>query len=267
MRHTFEHLKDWTFRFTGRGAASAVIRPYRREDRAAVRRLYCDTAFRGCPIDPYLPDRELFADAMTAYYTDQEPERCLVLTVDDRLAGILLATLDAAHWRKALLRRYGHPLLAAGLRRCAAWARPSRRLLSTLIRENLVGRMSEVIAAPEYPGRLHVALGSAWRARGLGRPLLDQSLALLRSGGARGVHSWVFREDEASVRFFERAGFRRLGEVEAPYWPAGVQSVRMLAMGRSLRPSDRLSLAARQALLRLDEDVQAPEGTDLGVGD
>jgi len=59
-----------------------LIRGYRRLDREAVRKLCCDTGFLGEPIDPVYEDRELFADFLTTYYTDHEPESCFLLEVD-----------------------------------------------------------------------------------------------------------------------------------------------------------------------------------------
>jgi hypothetical protein len=50
-------------------------------DREAVRKLCCETGFLGEPIDPVYQDRELFADFLTTYYTDHEPESCFLLEV------------------------------------------------------------------------------------------------------------------------------------------------------------------------------------------
>ena len=52
------------------------IRKFQPGDRARVRELCCATGFLGNPIDPVFEDRELFADYLTAYYTDREPESC-----------------------------------------------------------------------------------------------------------------------------------------------------------------------------------------------
>ena len=68
------------------------IRSYRSTDREAVRRLCCQTGFLGEPIDPVYEDRELFADFLTTYYTDHEPESSFVLEVDGELRGYLLGS-------------------------------------------------------------------------------------------------------------------------------------------------------------------------------
>ena len=69
-----------------------TIRPFRASDRAAVRRLCCQTGFLGTPIDPVYEDRELFADFLTTYYTDHEPESSFVLEIQGELKGYLLGS-------------------------------------------------------------------------------------------------------------------------------------------------------------------------------
>ena len=68
------------------------VRPYAPRDRAVVRRLCCETGFLGKPIDPIFEDRELFADYLTAYYTDIEPESSFVLEQDGVVKGYLLGS-------------------------------------------------------------------------------------------------------------------------------------------------------------------------------
>src|ERR687885_699118 len=72
------------------GASAYTIRTYRSSDRGAVRKLCCDTGFLGMPIDPVFEDRELFADFLTTYYTDHEPESAFVLEIDGEIRGYLL---------------------------------------------------------------------------------------------------------------------------------------------------------------------------------
>jgi hypothetical protein len=68
-----------------------LIRGYRRSDREAVRKLCCDTGFLGDPIDPVYEDRELFADFLTTYYTDHEPDRVFFWRLTAKFAVIFSA--------------------------------------------------------------------------------------------------------------------------------------------------------------------------------
>ena len=67
-----------------------VIRQYRASDRDRVRWLCCETGFLGQPIDPVFEDRELFADFLTNYYLNREPESAFVIEVGGEVRGYLL---------------------------------------------------------------------------------------------------------------------------------------------------------------------------------
>src|SRR3954465_13539338 len=61
-------------------------------DRARIRELCCETGFLGKPIDPVFEDRQLFADYLSAKYTDWEPESSFVLLVNAHIRGYLLGS-------------------------------------------------------------------------------------------------------------------------------------------------------------------------------
>ncbi len=54
------------------------IRPFRPEDRPAVREICAATGLLGDDIRRLFPEPDFFADLFTSYYTDLEPESCLV---------------------------------------------------------------------------------------------------------------------------------------------------------------------------------------------
>src|SRR3979409_2546676 len=69
------------------------IRPFQHAtDRARIGELCCETGFLGNPIDPVFEDRQLFADYLTAYYTDWEPEGSFVFLVNCEIGGYLLGS-------------------------------------------------------------------------------------------------------------------------------------------------------------------------------
>src|ERR1700745_1368452 len=108
------------------------IRGYRRSDREAVRKLCCQTGFLGSPIDPVYEDRELFADFLTTYYTDHEPESSFVLEIGGELKGYLLGS------RKPLLNQlYSFQqnivLFLRSLLRCPRYNARSRRFIRWMI--------------------------------------------------------------------------------------------------------------------------------------
>src|SRR5690554_5943019 len=67
----------------------AIVRPYALADRPAVREICRSTAYRGRGSAAVFEDGELFADYWSSYYTDHEPESCLVLELDGAVIGYL----------------------------------------------------------------------------------------------------------------------------------------------------------------------------------
>ena len=67
--------------------AEGVIRPYRAEDREAVRQICRTTAYRNRGSDAVFEDGEVFADYWTRYYTDYEPESCLIVEEDGEVVA------------------------------------------------------------------------------------------------------------------------------------------------------------------------------------
>lgn len=68
-----------------------VTRPYEPRDRATIRRICCETGFLGKPIDEVFGDRDVFADFLTRYYTDVEPESSWVGEKNGQVVGYLLS--------------------------------------------------------------------------------------------------------------------------------------------------------------------------------
>src|SRR3954464_3696784 len=88
------------------------IRPFNpATDRARVRELCCETGFLGKPIDPVFEDRELFADYLTGYYTDWEPESAWVLVVNGDIRGYLMGSRRP--WRQQIYNVYSNVVLFA----------------------------------------------------------------------------------------------------------------------------------------------------------
>ena len=132
---------------------SFEIRSYRSSDREAVRRLCCETGFLGAPIDPVYQDRELFADFLTTYYTDHEPESSFVIDSGGELHGYLLGS------RKPLLNQlYAFQQnIVLGIRALARYQRYNERS-RRFVRWVLGNGWREVPAAPRRVPHFHINL-------------------------------------------------------------------------------------------------------------
>ena len=72
---------------------SIHIRPYSHGDRESIRHICCETGFSGDPVDLLFQDRDVFADFLTRYYTDWEPESTFILEDDGQVVGYLTGCL------------------------------------------------------------------------------------------------------------------------------------------------------------------------------
>ncbi len=186
-------------------SASFGVRPYARADRETVRRICCDTAFLGRPIDPIFRDRDLFADLMTAPYLDYEPEWAWVAEADGQIVGYLLGSVDAHVERRQItvgtatvLRMLGR--LAAG--RYAGHPRSRQYLRWLILRGGL-----ERPRRPKGSAHLHFNLLDGFRGR-LGHQMWFAFDRRLRQAGIEKVYgefpSWQHRRPEVA---YSRYGF------------------------------------------------------------
>lgn len=180
------------------------LRRYQPSDRDAVRFLCCETGFLGNPIDPVFEDRELFADYLTAYYTDWEPESSFVLLVDGEIRGYLLGSRFP--FRQQLYNIYQNAsIFLRGLGRYFGYNEASREF----VRWIFCNGWREVPAAPRRCAHFHINLLPDARNVASTRALMDAYLFYLYQKGERRVYGqMVTFESRRGARMFERYGFR-----------------------------------------------------------
>src|SRR4051812_8940155 len=187
------------------------IRPFHHAtDRARVRELCCETGFLGKPIDPIFEDRQLFADYLTAYYTDWEPESAFVLLVDGEIRGYLLGSRQP--FRQQIYNFYNNiALFLRGLFRYRAYNAASKKF----VRWILTQAWREVPAAPRRTAHFHINLLPDARQVATTRAIMDAYLKYLHEHGEKKVFGqMVVFEDRRSTKMFERYGFRVLNKME-----------------------------------------------------
>ena len=186
---------------------AALVRRYEPRDRADIRRICCETADRGGPVEHFFSDREVFADLLTRYYTDWEPGAIWVAEQEHQVVGYVTGCVDTERYRRVMAWRI---IPQAGLRgawrgawcSCATW-----RLLKAAIRTWRIGRMGLADAPAAYPAHVHVNLRQAVRGRGIGRRLVERFIAQAAAQGASGLHAAVRGDNGPARHFFERLGF------------------------------------------------------------
>ncbi|MEI8387938.1 MAG: GNAT family acetyltransferase, partial [Verrucomicrobiota bacterium] len=158
------------------------IRHYEPRDRGAVRRLCCETGFLGKPIDPIFEDRELFADYLTAYYTDIEPESAFVLEQEGVVKGYLLGS-------RRPLRQQWHSffhnlsLFATGLYRYRRYNPATREFIHWILKNS----WREVPAAPRKTAHFHFNVLPEAQSFAGTHVLLNAYFDYLKSRGEKAV--------------------------------------------------------------------------------
>jgi ribosomal protein S18 acetylase RimI-like enzyme len=215
-------------------AVPNLVRPYRPEDREAVRQIAFLTGLFGDSIEAFVPDRELFADLWTVVYTDVVPALALVASLEDRTVGYILGVANARSLPLAYLRCL-LPLVVGRLWR--GEYRQWRESLPYLWRSAL--EPSPHAPFEQFPAHLHINLLEAARGLGAGRALLDGFLAQLEAAGVPGVQLSTTDHNRAAVRLYEKLGFRIWASDESRFLtdllagPNTGPSVRRLVMVRS----------------------------------
>jgi hypothetical protein len=189
-----------------------IIRPYRPGDRAAIRAICADTGFLGQPIDPVFEDRELFADYLTSYYTDAEPEATFVCEIDGQVKGYVMGS----RFPKRKARFEAHALPGLVLR--GAWryfARPYNAATRRYVRWVLTRARREVPFAPPDTPHFHFNILPEARTIQTTRAIVDMFLNFLCENGETQVYGQVVAyETRRGARLFERYGFRVIDERE-----------------------------------------------------
>ncbi len=187
-----------------------VIRNFRASDREAVRRLCCETGFLGEAIDPVYQDRELFADFLTTYYTDHEPESSFVLEVNGELRGYLLGSRKPL--RNQLYSFYQNLcLFLRALLRYPRYNERSRRFILWI----LMNGWREVPAAPRRTPHFHINLLPDARKVATTRALLSAYFTYLYRKGEKRVYGQIVTfESRRGEQMFERYGFRVMNRAE-----------------------------------------------------
>ena len=219
-----------------------TIRNYRASDREAVRELCCETGFLGKPIDPVYEDRELFADFLTTYYTDHEPESAFVVEEDGELVGYLLGSRKPL--RNQLYSFYQNVcLFLRALLRSPRYHERSRRFLRWL----LMNGWREVPAAPRRTPHFHINLLPEARQISTTRALLSAYFSYLYRCGEKRVYGQIVTfESRRGEKMFERYGFRVMNRAEITKFKSfHPESVYLSTVIKNLETAEPLTVSNR----------------------
>jgi ribosomal protein S18 acetylase RimI-like enzyme len=191
------------------------IRAYQPSDREAVRSICCETGYLGAPVEPIYADRPSFADLITSYYTDVEPESALVVDVDGKVVGYLLGCLDS---RKAWSAE--RIALRHVFTRGVCFRPGTAGFYWRSLYDGTVDVVRGATQRPEpdltkWPGHTHFSVLPEARSLPVVPGLFRQFFKLARERGCHAVHGEVFVENERAMAMHKALGF----SMEGDKWP------------------------------------------------
>jgi len=193
-----------------------LIRKYKKEDRAAVRRICCDTAFMGEPVEAFFTGREVFADILTSYYTDYEPESLFVADSEGVVVGYLMGCKNTSRKERIFLRKILPKAIINLLKQGAVFKKKNALLLWNVLKNLFRGELSPPKIPKVYSAHLHIDIDSAFRRCGIGRRLIDAYFDYLIKNKVSGVSLGTF--SKAGMEFFVRSGFTLLWQGKTSLW-------------------------------------------------
>ncbi|MDP2905371.1 MAG: GNAT family N-acetyltransferase [Candidatus Omnitrophota bacterium] len=184
------------------------IRSFNKTDRQAVRDIFYATAFLGEPADAFFDGKEIICDALTAYFTDYEPEACFVAYADGVVAGCLIGAKNKAVCDKIVSQRIFPGLIWKALASGAFFNWKNIRLMQKMLCAAIRGEFKAPDFSTEYPATLHINLKKEYRAQGIGARLIGAYCDYLAKEKIPGV--CLATMSERAGAFFSEQGFALL---------------------------------------------------------
>ncbi len=180
---------------------AVAVRPYRRSDRAHVRAVVCATAFRNRGHHVMLGDSDLFADYWSSYYTDHEPESCMVAEREGVVVGYLFGCVDSIRYQRTMARAIVPSVLRRLIVRSAGEALHGRLREWRLLRWLLLRAWREApsIDLHRYQAHYHLNLLRAATGERLYTRMAIDFMRRAEAQGAVGAHGQVLDRLENGV--------------------------------------------------------------------
>jgi GNAT superfamily N-acetyltransferase len=190
----------------GHDGENVIVRRYKPEDRAAIRRICCDTGFLGNPIETIFTDREIFADLFTNPYLDYGSDWAWVADDGGHVVGYLLGSVS---------RSFNYALMYSGLQttvkmitRAAKGCYATHPRSRHFIRWLLTSGYREQPKHPDKAAHLHLNVEKSHRGHGLGLRLWRAFEQQLENAGIRTCYGAFFsRPRRRPEAVYSRMGF------------------------------------------------------------
>lgn len=193
-----------------------LVRKYQPSDRQAVREICCATAFMGKPCANFFDGDEIFADALTGYFTDYEPQSCFVAEKGGLVIGYLIGAKDVKQMNKVFRRKLAFKLLAKAFFKGTFLKLKNLAFFSRCLSGMVKGQFRQPDFSGEYPATLHINLLPEFRGLGIGSQLIAEYLKYLKGQGVKALHFATM--SEKATKFFNQHGFMVLFRSRRSYF-------------------------------------------------
>jgi len=190
-----------------RNLERALIRKYRPEDRAELRKICYDAGLMGDPIDPYFGCLDFFADYRLNYHTDYEPESTFVAEMNGRVVGYLAGCRNTSMERQ-MQKRIIFPRMV--LKLLALGYKIDNRFFSFMWRYLRSMWRGEFLEPPmeEFPAHLHMNMADGFRGAGIGSKLMAVYLDYLLENNVKGLYLCTTSHNRLAIPLYKKWGFR-----------------------------------------------------------
>jgi GNAT superfamily N-acetyltransferase len=183
-----------------------IVRRYKPEDRAAIRRICCDTGFLGNPIETIFNDREIFADLFTNPYLDYGADWAWVADDGGHVVGYLLGSVSPSF--NYTLMYLGFQTAMKMITRAATGCYSGHPRSRHFVRWLLTSGYREQPKHPDNSAHLHLNVEKLHRGHGLGLRLWRAFEQQLESAGIRTCYGAFFsRPRRRPEAVYSRLGF------------------------------------------------------------
>lgn len=192
------------------------IRPYKKIDKAGLRKISIETVFMGDSGQMFWDDKEILADWLTHYYLEFEPESSFIAEYQNKIVGYLMGCLNTKRYHKILNQRTVPLLFLKSLCRGMFLKVKVWRFIYYSLRSFLRREFRRPDFSLEYPAHLHINIEAQFRKRGIGTRLIEVFFSYLRSKGIKGLHAWTMTEGGKNL--FKSLGFNLLYSQKVTYF-------------------------------------------------
>lgn len=155
-----------------------------------------------------LLNESVFADLLTSFFLEYEPQSCFVAEKDGKIIGYVLGSSDVLTMRKTIKYKILPALLKKITLDGLLFRANNLILFKNIINSFFKGEFKVPDFYHDYPAILHVNILSQYRGKMVGTLLVNHFLTYLKNGKVKGIHFGVL--SERAKGFFLKIGFEVL---------------------------------------------------------